>query len=721
ISFFEIIIRHYNTPVLYFINLCPIIIGLIAYFISNKYAEKLKALNKSIKHEFKNSQKIFRFVEKILHGDIDAKYNIVDENDALGQSVLDLRDYLKTNIEEDNKRRKEDEQRNWISEGLAKFGEILRKDIDKLEDLSYNLISNLVKYIDANQGAFFIINDENKNDVFLEMTAQYAYERRKFADNKIPLDEGLLGACIFEKNTIFMTDVPDSFVNITSGLGEAVPRCILIVPLKINDEVHGVIEIGALKVLDKVTLEFVENVAESIASTISNVKINSRTAKLLKESQEQAEMLSSQEEEMRQDLEELQATQEEAARQSEKFVTFTNAVNHTLIRAEYSAEGILIYANTTFIKKLGYDKNSDVEGKHISKFIDEKDRDWFNPLWDNLSNGGKHFEGDMKHITKQGKDLWTMSTYTCMRNEDGTVDKILFLAMDTTEQKKQSLDFKSQINALNIANIKGEFLPSGDVLECNRNFVYITGYSLMELKEKTIFDFIARKELNKFKEIWNSITNGETWEGVVNQTTNENKNVWVRISLSPVKDMYDDISKVIYLGNDVTKEMHMEMETIKQTKLLKEQEQELQKSRTNLKNELEKVRSEVKKQFAEIEKGKIKTEKMLEGASDAIVTIDKDGIIRFFNKSAEELWGVKRGVVLGRNVKKLFPKDNYDNDFIKSYIDSNSEKIIGERKEIDITNNKGEEINVIIILSQAKLKDEVSYTAFIQNISIDLF
>ncbi|MEA3318304.1 MAG: PAS domain-containing protein, partial [Bacteroidota bacterium] len=446
-----------------------------------------------------------------------------------------------------------------------------------------------------------------------------------------------------------------------------------------------------------------------------------QTAKLLKESREQAEMLSSQEEEMRQNMEELQATQEEAARQSEKFVTFTNAVNHTLIRAEYSQKGILLYANTTFIKKLGYEKNSDVEGKNISKFIDEKDKNWFDPLWENLANGGKHFEGDMKHVTKQGKDLWTMSTYTCMRNDDGSVDKILFLAIDTTEQKKQSLDYKGQVNALNIANIKGEFLPSGDVLECNQKFINISGYSLMELKEKTIFDFISRKELNKFKEIWELISNDETWEGVINQKNSNEENVWVRISLSPVKDMYNDISKIIYLGNDVTKETLMEIEAQKQTKLLKEKEKELQKSRANLKTELEKVRKEVKKQFQEIEKGKIKTEKMLEGASDAILTIDQDGIIRFFNKSAEELWGIKRAVVLGRNITKLFSKGKYDNDFINSFIDSKADKIIGERKEIDITNSEGEEIPVIILLSQAKLDDEVSYTAFIQNISVDLF
>jgi PAS domain S-box-containing protein len=87
-------------------------------------------------------------------------------------------------------------------------------------------------------------------------------------------------------------------------------------------------------------------------------------------------------------MEELQATQEEAARQSEKFVSFTNSVNHTLIRAEYLTDGTLIYANTKFLNKLGYSSNLEVEGKHISMFINKKDREWFEPLWDELAKGG---------------------------------------------------------------------------------------------------------------------------------------------------------------------------------------------------------------------------------------------------------------------------------------------------------------------------------------------
>lgn len=720
ISFSEVINLHKTNPVYLILDLSPFVLAFYAYLISKKYATSMESLHGSLKHEFDKNQKIYRFVEKIRFGKIDADYKVQGSDDVLGQSILDLRDNLKKNKLEEDKRREEDQQRNWVAEGLAKFGDILRKDTDNVEELSYNLISNLVKYIGANQGALLIIEDEDEADKHLRMTACYAYERRKFADKRIEWGEGIAGAAILEQETVYMTDVPETYVHITSGLGEATPSCLLVVPLKFNDEVHGVIEIGAFHNIEKHVVEFVEKVAESVGSTISNVKINTRTAKLLKESQEQAETLASQEEQMRQNMEELQATQEEAARQSEKFITFTNAVNHTLIRAEYENDGTLIYANTKFLKKLGYDKNSEVEGKNISMFINEKDMVWFNELWDKLANGGKHFEGDMKHVTKQGRDLWTMSTYTCMRRDDGTVEKILFLAIDTTDQKKQSLDYLGQINALNKSTIKVDYLPTGDLLECNQKFVELMDYSIYELKEKSIFDFVDKSELNRLKEIWENVVQGEIWEGVLRQRTKEDQEKWVRVTLSAVKDMYDDVAKVIYIGNDVTNEKLMEMETKAQTELLKKHERALNQSKVDLKAQLKKAKEEVKQQFAQIEKVQRRTELTLQGASDAIVTFDQNGIIKFFNKAAEDLWGIDKDIVIGRNMTKLFP-DQYEDEFIKSILDPKSDKIVGERKEVNFTNMNGEEKSVIMILSMARLEGETTYTAFIQNISVDLF
>ena len=711
-----------DNPLLWILFLMPFVISALIWFYANIYNRKLKSVSDDLDSKIETSNQILEFVNKLNNDETDAGLKLTDENNELGKAVLSLRNKIEKGKTDEQRRRDEDFQRNWTAEGLAKFGEILRHDNDDLVGLSYNIISNLVKYVNANQGGLFLINDEGSGEKFIELTAQFAYDRRKYADKRLVWGEGLIGSCILEKQSVFLKEVPENYLHITSGMGKSTPRNLLITPLKINEDVHGVVEIASFSEFKTYEVEFIEKVAESIATTVSNVKTNLKTTKLLSESREQSEALKSQEEEIRQNLEELQATQEEAKRQAEEFVSFSNSVNHTLIRADYLTDGTLIYANTKFLHKLGYLQNSEVEGQHISMFINVKDRDWFNDIWDTLANGGKHFEGYMKHVTKDGNDLWTMATYTCVRNELGKVRKILFLAIDTTEFKKQNIDFKGQLDALNKANIKAEFFTSGAILDANRKFRDIFGYALVDIYEKNITDLLHKDEKETFDDKWGKIIKGKPIEGVFQMINNKREEKWIRGTFSPVYDMYNEISKIIFVGNDITNEKIMEITTIEQAKILKTHEEKLKQSEENLSKKLKETREAVRQQFKEIEKVKIRNEKTLEGVLDAIVTINEDGKIEFFNKAAEELWGLRKKEVLGKEVDILFTEEQIkNNEFVKKFTTPGTNKIVGVRQEISITNKEGLEIPVLILLSEAIVEKEPTFTAFIQNISVDLF
>lgn len=254
------------------------------------------------------------FAVAIGKGDFSYDYEISGENDRLGNSLLQMKKSLQDAKEEEQKRMVEDEKRNWSTQGIAKFGEILRSDNDNLNRLSYNIISNLVDYMKANQGGIFLMNKEDRDDIHLELLAAYAYNRQKHLSKRIEPGEGLVGTCAIEKKTIYLTEIPDDYINITSGLGDANPSSLLIVPLKVEEDVLGIIEIASFNELQPHEIEFVERLAESIATTLTTVQINARTAKLLEESKDKANALAQQEEEMRQNMEEMQATQEELAR-----------------------------------------------------------------------------------------------------------------------------------------------------------------------------------------------------------------------------------------------------------------------------------------------------------------------------------------------------------------------------------------------------------------------
>jgi CHASE3 domain sensor protein len=249
------------------------------------------------------------FAENIGNGKYDSEFTPLSDHDVLGNALLNMRGNLSKVAEEDKKR-------NWTTEGIAKFGEILRGNNSDVQKLCDEIIGNLVKYMKANQGALYIIDETDESEEkTMSMISCYAWDKKKFINQKIHRGEGLAGQAWQEMDTIYLTDVPQNYIKITSGLGDANPTSILIMPLKVNDQIYGVAELASFSAMADFEIDFVKKVAESIASTVSTVKINERTQKLLTESQQMTEEMRAQEEEMRQNMEELQATQEGMKRQ----------------------------------------------------------------------------------------------------------------------------------------------------------------------------------------------------------------------------------------------------------------------------------------------------------------------------------------------------------------------------------------------------------------------
>lgn len=284
--------------------------------VSEKLGKKFSAILKTLSILSNNSRNAIEFIKQIEEGNLEAKLMVDGDADAkgtdhLGQSLESLRQKLK-DIAADEK------ERNWATGGLARFVEILRSSDEDLETLSDKILSNLVNYLKANQGQLYILNDENPDALTLELTAFYAFDRKKYFEKSIAPGQGLVGQTYLEKGTIMLTEVPDDYVKVTSGLGEANPKCILLVPLKLNDSVYGILELASFDLFKDYEVEFIERIGESIASTIANAKTNQKTKLLLQELQEQQEEMRAQEEEMRQNMEELQATQEEMARKEKE-------------------------------------------------------------------------------------------------------------------------------------------------------------------------------------------------------------------------------------------------------------------------------------------------------------------------------------------------------------------------------------------------------------------
>ncbi len=280
--------------------------------------DEIGEMNLAINSLLNGLKQTSNFAYEIGKENFDHEYTPLSEKDVLGNSLLDMRKSLKLAKEEERKRKIEDQQRSWTTEGLAQFAEILRHHTENIKELSNDIIINLVKYLNGNQGGIFILNDSNKDDIHLELLAAYAYNRKKYLQKKINIGDGLVGAVAIEKYTIYMTDVPNEYIEIESGIGSSNPRCILIVPLKIEEQILGVIELASFNEMQKYEISLVEKIAESIASTLSTARINTRTAELLEQSKKQAKEMYEQEAKMKQTIQEMQFDYEQTTKNENK-------------------------------------------------------------------------------------------------------------------------------------------------------------------------------------------------------------------------------------------------------------------------------------------------------------------------------------------------------------------------------------------------------------------
>lgn len=318
----SIAVLYTTNPLHWVILSAPLVLGVVCKMLGNRIQKREAYLKELTENEKRQTSLIEDYIVELGNRNLAVELSPDFENKSLSTVLTSLRDNLASE-------KRDAERRQWTNEGLARFAEILRSH-ENINELGYAIISSLVKYLKCNQGGLFLAK-EGSHGVVLELTGCYAYERRKVVNKNIEIGQGMLGQCFVEGQTTLLYDVPSDYVHITSGLGEATPKCLILVPLKTDKHTEGVVEIAGFRKFEQYEVEFIEKVCESIASVFSSAKINEQTRELLSATQAQAEMMRSQEEEMRQNMEELTATQEEMYRKEKQYVSQINKLEKLLI------------------------------------------------------------------------------------------------------------------------------------------------------------------------------------------------------------------------------------------------------------------------------------------------------------------------------------------------------------------------------------------------------
>ncbi len=535
--------------------------------------DEIGTIYSSLERVMTNLKKVTNVSAEIGKGNLAVKYELANDKDELGKAIVGMRDSLILAGNIQKKSQEEESQRNWATNGMAKFGDILRQNTNQVGVLADSIIKNLVQYLDANQGGLFILNNQDNKNITLDLISAYAYEHKKTLEASIPIGEGLIGSCAIEKKTIYITDVPDSYINLATGLGEANPTSILIVPLRIDEDIYGIVELASFNEIHKFQIEFMEKIGESIASTLSTVKINETTALLLEESQQQSEKLASQEEEMRQNLEEMQATQEESNRREAEISGIIGAINNVSLVSEFDMEGNFININDKFMTLLGANSKGEIIGRNhkefygIAKNVEEYEE------FRNKIRSGQTITIKNKVDTIQNESIWLNETYSSILDADGNIVKVINISTEITdgillEQKivQQNAEMKAKeekmLVAQNDMNIKEQDIDylkqtvrsliykleidkHNNIIDIDEMFSEKLDYNKDALIGKNINKIIT--DIDKLNKTISNIENNETETITIKLKTKEEKEIIYKLALRPVYDLEGEYKKTIIL------------------------------------------------------------------------------------------------------------------------------------------------------------------------------
>lgn len=558
--------------------------GVLPEKIQKKSEDEIGEMTETVNRLVEGLHKTADFAHKIGEGQFEAEFKPMSKEDNLGLALLDMRD----SIQESAKR---DEERNWIVTGVAEIGDILRSNND-LDELGDKIAAYLTNKIGAIQGALYVVSEEEAGKFLLEMKASYAYNKKKYLKATFRFAEGLVGQAAAERSTILRTEIPDSYVSVTSGLlGDRKPKCLLVVPLMtvIGSEkvVYGALEFAGFEKFTPRNVQFVNEVSEIIARTVFNIKVNAKTQRLLEMSQRQSEELQQQQEILQQNAEEMVATQEELRRTNVQLEYQVEQVVHAQKRLqtllENASEVILIYekdhtvryASPSVSRILGYTQEEIIGTDDISH-VHEEGREAVNKMFDELlAHPGQKHTVQYSYHKNDGERIWLEATGTNLL-DDPAIEGVLINASDITERLRAEREqrMRSQMQSLseNSPDLIIRFDKQGKIFYINPMIEVYAGQRKDTFAQRSLDELVAVDTV--IVEAWRTILSQvmQTGEKVATEMDFPSTvgNRMMQVNAIPELNEQNAIESVLFVLHDITERKMTEIEISSKNKKISE-------------------------------------------------------------------------------------------------------------------------------------------------------
>ncbi len=495
------------------------------------------------------------------------KYEIeiqpVSPEDVVRYNLLELKNNLEKAEKERLQREQEEKIRSWRNIGVEKFIKILGiRDID-LNQWAFDVLKTAVDYVGGFQGGFFLMEEDEDGEQYFNLLSCYAFNEEKIVRRRVHSSVGAFGKIVKDPKILYIDQVPDNYLVITTALGETKPKSLVLIPLLFNDVLIGVIEIDFLKEVEEYKLSFLEEIANHISSNLSSWKVTQQTQQLIKRYENQYKKLEEQKKLLEQKVEELSELKTITNDLSIEYKNFVTLVDNFAYRVEIDDKGKIILVNQLFAEL--YKKPFEYfVGRSIREFIsfDLLDPE-YKEKWQNILKG--NVVRITESITIEKDTYWFNEYFIGIHKSDGSFLKVLFLAIDVTEVKILEKQLRAQVKEISketrllrkeerkLRKEKEEFEKQkveyqyllsifNDtvgyvVIDENKNIKEVNpwmekqlGFASKEIENKPFNELILSTDRVKFEEAWEQLKISEKYSGVFQFIRKDGNAVMLNVS-----------------------------------------------------------------------------------------------------------------------------------------------------------------------------------------------
>ncbi len=548
--------------------------------------------------------------------DEDIIFQMVSENDKIGQLLADLKAKNNEILARQSQSVETHEYSEWVFNGIKLFNDILTKLAPSIEVLADKVILALVEYLKLPLAGFYAMHEDD-NGSYLKLVATYAFDKRKLYNKRVEIGEGLVGASVIEKHISFHSNIPDDYFQISSGMGQAKPNKLMIIPLIHTDTVVGVIELATFTDFEKRYLDFLEQITPNIAVTVSTVEANERNYKLLTNSEKKINILEKQNSSLESQIEALKIESNNLQSSVEELGRLSKAVDAHTIVVELSDKGEILSFNSKFVEICKFPEVSLKKSK-FHRFI--KNIDEITLFHEGKPTQKKGLQRVV--LTNQSLDaipiLGSLTWSTIYHNrvffigiEFGEYDTNLKKVYDASRKLKHELELATRelqllrsekeitqsVESVNKQIVQGldpilayaKFSKDWDLLDYNNTFIKQTQLKENSLKQLNLKDIIPSDFVERLSLLENSFRAGNIHRSVVPlQFENSTEDRWFEIEFVPILSLKKRLDHLFLNFRDLD-EVH------RREQLLENRHHRIVKMHgeiTKLKKEIEQIKSE---------------------------------------------------------------------------------------------------------------------------------